>query len=101
MANTMNIEQSIHSLCETLTKQWADKHGPTACPVTYSKGRKYFKLINDHGSQRSVYCFIDIDGNVYKSATWNTPAKGIRFHIDQLLEHPQMCDMFGGFLYKR
>ncbi len=92
------IEQSIQELCDLLSEQWRRQYPNSRMnTLTYSVGKKYYKLIQDY----SVYCFIDKDGNVYKSASWKAPAKGIRFHIDQLLEQPQLCDMFGGFLYKR
>ena len=95
----MNIQNSVEKLCDVLSQQWAEQY-PNSCTstaLTCDVGRKYFKLIQD----RSVFCFIDKDGNVYKPASWKAPAKGVRFHIDQLLEHPQSCDMFGGFLYVR
>jgi len=94
----MNIQQSVEKLCDVLSQQWAEQYpNSSMTTLTYHLGKKYFKLIQDN----SVFCFIDKDGNVYKSASWKAPAKGIRFHIDQLLEHPQLCDMFGGFLYVR
>jgi len=90
------IEQSIQELCDVLSKQWAEKYPNSSLnTLTYSVGKKYFKLIQDN----AVFCFIDKDGNVYKSASRKAPAKGIRFHIDQLLKKPQICDMFGSFLY--
>jgi len=95
---TMNIQQSVQKLCDVLSQQWAEQHPNSSMnTLTYHLGKKYFKLIQ----YNSVFCFIDKDGNVYKPASWKAPAKGIRFHIDQLLEHPQLCDMFGGFLYVR
>ena len=103
MANTMNIEQSIETLCETLTNQWSEKHGFCSDVLSYTKGRKYFKLIkiDDRNSQRSVFCFIDKEGAVYKPASWQSPAKGKRWHLEHLTSNPQLCDMFGSFLYKR
>jgi len=41
-------------------------------------GRKYIKLVVASGDQRSVYCFLDMEGNIYKAATWKAPAKYIR-----------------------
>lgn len=37
-------------------------------------GRKYVKIAEEYGSQRSVVCFIDSDGNIWKAATWKQPA---------------------------
>lgn len=75
-------------------------------------GKRYIKLIRASVQSRSenvltdmgraVYMFIDKEtGNIYKPASAKTPAKGIRFHIDQLVEHPALCDPYGSFLYKR
>ena len=41
-------------------------------------GRKYIKLVSTGRCGDSVYCFLDRSGNIYKSASWRTPAKHIR-----------------------
>ena len=71
-------------------------------------GRKYIKVISYLVSEgerlrgRSCIMFVDKnDGAVYKSASWKAPAKGIRFSISGLLDHPDICDQYGSFLYKR
>lgn len=68
-------------------------------------GRKYHKIIMDANGSRSVHCFIDKKtGEVYKSASWQSPAKGVRFDLrlikdrEWLLEN---ADWAGGYLYKR
>jgi len=69
-------------------------------------GRKYHKIVFvDGGGQRSVHAFIDKKtGEVYKSASWKAPAKGVRFDLriinqrEWLLEN---ADWAGGYLYAR
>ena len=39
--------------------------------------KKRIRLFDDHG----VFCFIDSEGNIYKAATWDRPAKHIRGNI--------------------
>jgi hypothetical protein len=67
-------------------------------------GRKYHKVIMSANGSRSVHCFIDKKtGEVYKSASWKAPAKGVRFDLriinqrEWLLQH---ADWAGGYLYK-
>lgn len=68
-------------------------------------GRKYYKLIHKDGISRSVHCFIDkSNGDVYKSASWKSPAKGVRYNLldDNSRELCySKCDPFGGYLYQR
>ena len=75
-------------------------------------GTKYHKIIEviDHGPNRmgpsrSVHCFINRKtGEVYKSASWKGPAKGVRFDLriieqrEWLLEN---ADWAGSYLYAR
>ena len=75
-------------------------------------GSKYHKIIqvidngpNRMGPSRSVHCFVDKKtGEVYKSASWKSPAKGVRFDLriieqrEWLLEN---ADWSGGYLYRR
>ena len=56
-----------------------------AYPVSYdySKGGKYIKVFSQYnGKDKSVFAFVDADGNIYKPAGWNAPAKGVRARID-------------------
>lgn len=68
-------------------------------------GRKYHKVIMNANGSRSVHCFIDKKtGEVYKSASWKSPAKGVRYDLrlikdrEYLLEH---ADWAGSYLYMR
>ena len=76
-------------------------------PIDYEieTGRKYHKIIFiDGGGSRSVHCFVDRKtGEVYKSASWKAPAKGVRYDL-RLIEDRERCfhnsDWSGGYLYR-
>lgn len=78
------------------------------CPIDYQieSGKKYHKIVLIDGSgSRSVHCFVDKKtGEVYKSASWKAPAKGVRYDLrlikdrEWLLEN---ADWSGGYLYLR
>ena len=78
------------------------------CDIDYQveTGKKYHKVIFvDGGGHRSVHCFIDKQtGQIYKSASWKAPAKGVRYDLrlikdrEYLLEN---ADWSGGYLYAR
>lgn len=96
----------IDALIEQLNDRWkvtAIESGHSFYhSLTREDGRKYIKLICNYssGGGRSVYMFVDKNtGAVYKSASWKSPAKGIRFYIDELVQYPGICDPYGGFLY--
>jgi hypothetical protein len=68
-------------------------------------GRKYHKIIMNAAGSRSVHAFVDKKtGQVYKSASWKSPAKGVRYDLriieqrEWLLEN---ADWAGGYLYLR
>jgi hypothetical protein len=77
-------------------------------PIDYviETGKKYHKVIMvDGGSSRSVHCFIDKQtGEVYKSASWKSPAKGVRYDLRLIKDREwalKNADWSGGWLYKR
>ena len=90
-----------YALCEALRH-----NGPSGYDFYPETGRKYHKLIMvDNGGSRSVHCFIDKQtGQVYKSASWKSPAKGARFDL-RLIEQRKWllenADWAGGYLYLR
>lgn len=77
-------------------------------PIDYviESGRKYHKIIFvDGGGSRSVHCFVDKKtGEVYKSASWKAPAKGVRYDLRIIKDREwvlQNADWSGGYLYTR
>ena len=82
------------------------RDGYSDIDYTIESGKKYHKVIMiAGGGRRSVHCFIDKKtGEVYKSASWKSPAKGVRFDLrlivdrEYLLEH---ADWSGGYLYAK
>ena len=86
----------------------------------YEVGKKYIKVFNlqyqescDYYNrpagyrQGSVTAFIDKNtGEVYKPASWKSPAKNVRFDLRiirerEFLLNPKNCDWSGGHLYMR
>ncbi len=71
------------------------KDGPYRV-VTAEPGRKYIKLVVVSGGQRSVYCFLDMEGNIYKAASWRAPAKYIRGSVfDESYSWGKALGMYG------
>lgn len=89
-------QQQIDQLCE----------GEGVDEYTYIKGKKYAKIVHLAGpsKQRSAHAFVDLNtGDVYKSASWQSPAKGVRYNLldEQSCEEMyKRADWAGGYLYK-
>ena len=67
-------------------------------------GRKYHKIVMNAAGSRSIHAFVDKQtGQVYKSASWKSPAKGVRYDLriieqrEWLLEN---ADWAGSYLYR-
>ena len=76
--------------------------------LTYDVAKKYIKVWQsdcyDGVVREGRRCFMFIDketGAIYKPASYKAPAKGIRFYIDFLVDHPEVVDPYGSFLYIR
>lgn len=77
-------------------------------PIDYviESGKKYHKVIMvDSSSNRSVHCFIDKQtGEVYKSASWKSPAKNVRYDLRLIKDREWLfenADWSGGYLYAK
>jgi hypothetical protein len=62
-------------------------------------GRKYHRIVFTFSEQRSSFCFVDNELNVYKCEGWKKPAKGVRANIATL--DMNKVDKFGSWLYIR
>jgi len=97
--NSATYQYHLHKIVEL-------KSGKCDIDYEIESGKKYHKIIMiDGGGSRSVHCFIDKQtGEVYKSASWKSPAKGVRYDLrlikdrEWLLAH---ADWAGGYLYAR
>ena len=81
-------------------KQFIDALNATHSGYTFSvsNGRKYTRVIKQRDWSRSVYCFLDDMGNIYKAASWKSPAKGIRGNLSTL--DISKTDSDGSWLYR-
>jgi len=82
------------------------KDGRSPVEFIVETGRKYHKIIfKDGNGSRSVHAFVDKKtGEIYKSASWKAPAKGVRFDL-RIIEQREWllknADWSGGYLYLR
>lgn len=89
-------QEQIDKLCE----------GEGVDDYIYTKGKKYAKIIHitNPGGQKSAHAFVDLNtADVYKSASWKAPAKGVRYNLLDDKSRKQMyqrADWAGGYLYK-
>ena len=68
-------------------------------------GKKYHKIVMNAAGSRSVHAFVDKKtGELYKSASWKSPAKGVRYDL-RLIEQREWllenADWAGGYLYAK
>ena len=108
--NVADMEKQIENyclmLCEALMQDFlrANNRKDSGYKFYIESGRKYHKLIMETGgSSRSVHAFVDKKtGEVYKPASFKSPAKHVRFNL--LMEKSreflfENCDWAGGYLY--
>jgi hypothetical protein len=94
-----DAEESYHLTCiEDL------KNGNCDYDFTIESGRKYHKVIMHTENQRYAHAFVDKKtGEVYKSASWKSPARGVRYDLRLIEEREWLfenADWSGGYLYK-
>ena len=97
--SAQTIEENVYKLAEYVKADY-NKYGyKSDFNVIVSKGRKYFKIVTDN----SVHAFVDVkNGNVYKPASYNKPAKHVRYNLLQDAQDCyNKCDWAGGYLYLR
>ncbi len=81
------------------------KNGKCDYDFTFESGKKYHKVIMNANGQRSVHCFIDKKtGEVYKAASFKSPAKGVRYDL-RIIEQREWvlsnADWSGQYLYAK
>ena len=81
------------------------RNGRCDYDYTFESGRKYHKIIMNAAGSRSVHAFVDKKtGEVYKSASWKAPAKGVRYDLRLIKDREWLfenADWAGGYLYAK
>ncbi len=116
------IEKWVWQLCRSLEQNYQSKYPNRVIPdvvrvkFRMESGRKYWKIIQqdydtfrDRNEYRdgSVHAFVDRNtGQVYKPASWKSPAKIVRYDLRiinnrEQLHNPNFTDWAGGYLYLR
>ena len=100
-----NVLKYCQLLCEALRHDFQRQYDRDGYDFYIESGRKYHKIVMDGSGSRSVHCFVDKNtGEVYKSASWKAPAKGVRFDLRVIKEREfvlENCDWAGGYLYAK
>ena len=100
------IEKWVYFYMRALEDNYTSRYPDSSSPVTFrlEVGRKYLKVVQNDGG---VHAFVDRNtGEVYKPASWKSPAKHVRFDLRiisdrELLHNPKFTDWAGGYLYMR
>ena len=112
------IEKWVWQLCRSLEENYKLRYPDSSFPVKFRMefGRKYIKVIQqeydtfrDRNEYRDggVHAFVDKNtGEVYKPASYNSPAKYVRFDMRiinqrEQLHTPSFTGWAGGYLYLR
>ena len=97
------IVQAVQSLCKAVENNYYKQYPDGTCNLSYDAGRRYIKIIQNHVGNTSVHAFVDAKtGDLLKAASWNAPAKGVRFNLlTDMKKLEQIADYAGSYLYKR
>ncbi len=104
----LNVTKYALMLCDALQQNHQRQYPNSGRNYSYAliSGRKYHKVMQCvDGQTESVHAFIDKKtGEVYKAASYKSPAKGVRFDL-RLIEQREWlfenADWAGSYLYSR
>ena len=81
------------------------KNGESDYDFFIEEGRKYLKIVMDARGSKSVHAFVNKKtGELYKAASFKSPAKGVRYDLRIIEQREHVlsnCDWAGGYLYAR
>ena len=99
----LNVTKWCLMLCDALKDA-----GPDDYDYIIESGTKYHKIImidNSVRKNRSIHAFVDKKtGEVYKPATWKSPAKHVRYDLRLIKDREWLfenADWAGSYLYMK
>ena len=110
----LNIRKYCLMLCDALELDFASRNrgkvgrydAPKYKFYIQEGGRKYHKIVMEYeNGQQSVHAFVDKKtGEVYKAASFKSPAKGVRYNLLEINSREEClrrADWAGAYLYVR
>jgi len=102
-ANETGNREIMNKVCE---KRIEEIRNGDHYKFTIEEGRKYLKIMQtDTSGGRAVHAFVDKKtGELYKAASFKSPAKGVRFDLRLIKDREfvlENCDWAGGYLYMK
>jgi hypothetical protein len=77
------VSDYVREIKEASDAEWARlKYTLPAPEFSIEAGSKYTRIVRSTFGSKSVHCFVDAEGNIYKASSWKAPAKGIRGNIN-------------------
>ena len=112
---SQKVEKWTYGLCKSLEQNYQQSFPNSSSNKTFKMelGRKYWKIVQtDIGADGKewsggVHAFVDRNtGQVYKPASYKSPAKHVRYDMRiinnrEQLHNPTFTDWAGGYLYLR
>ena len=109
------VEKWTYGLCKSLEENYQQSYPDSHSDKTFKMelGRKYWKIVqkdvdaNGKVWSGGVHAFVDRNtGQVYKPASWKSPAKHVRYDMRiinnrEQLHNPNFTYWAGGYLYLR
>lgn len=89
----------VNKVQTEVAKHYKEKFTMLTVPdMEVEEGSKFYKVVTNNHSQRSVYCFVNKQtGDIYKAATWRAPAKHVRGSIfDANFSYGKGVSLYGG-----
>ena len=109
------VEKWTYQLCKSLEENYQQSYPNSSSDKTFKMklGKKYWKVVQSdidaNGKEWAggVHAFVDRNtGQVYKPASYKSPAKHVRYDMRiirerEQLHNPNFTDWAGGYLYLR
>ena len=96
------VEKWCAQLITSLQFDYDSQHPKGRVKFYLTTGRKYHKIVEKNGG---VHCFVNKKtGEVFKPASYNSPAKGVRYDMRIINERNMLlsqADWAGSYLYLR
>ncbi len=96
---------SYVKLLQDKTNDYYAQRLPNLTAPTYAvkSGSKFHKIVCvEKDGRQHVHSFVDASDNLYKAASWATPAKGVRYNLNtDMPKLRAVIDPHGSYLYAR